>query len=516
MYQVPGKYSAICKQLLRNMLLGESGLPQGLMLPIGPDGAPVRIKILFGRLLADKDALSDFWAEKGASGVIPCGIKCMTVNKPVASDVENSIASLSARDQSIADISNHDFSKMVLNSSEDVWRKCDHMGALANAGRGRELEFHEKYMYGLNWCPQGILADKELRQFIKPPECQRDDPLHILWSNGIVGVELALFLKACKNVGRFDPWESLREHIAQRSWRTRQMTTSQILAMFNKHKESNMGDHFKGGAGQILGVYPIVRFWIETTMGERRSMTNHIASILCLFELCDLMEQAIAPMSPADLRKTVAAIKKAASVHLRLYVLVYGRQAVKFKHHQFMHVPDQILADGCVLSCWVTERKNKAALHAAQNQTAYHDSLTFEKACLKAVFLEQISVFKAAKWVDCLKSPTSFPELASLTGSGKACISSEMRTRIGDVKKGDLLFVSPDQQRVMVVVACYSLDDDLGIIFRDCECMHHLTAKCFVFDVKPQLSYKLLQEIGWMQRVKAWTYESNHRVAVLA
>ena len=154
-----------------------------------------------------------------------------------------------------------------------------------------------------------------------------------------------------------------------------------------------MGDIFRGSAGQILSVYPIVRHWIETNLGEQRSMSKHIASILCLFELCDLVMLATTPMSPADLRSTAAKIKKAASAHLRAYVLVYGKQAVKYKHHQFMHVPDQILADGCVLSCWVTERENKVALHAAKHKTAGHQSLAYECAGLKEVFLEQIAVF---------------------------------------------------------------------------------------------------------------------------
>ena len=156
------------------------------------------------------------------------------------------------------------------------------------------------------------------------------------------------------------------------------------------------------------------------------------------------------------------------------------------------------------------------ALHAAKHKTAGHQSLAYECASLKEVFLDQIRVLKAAGWGNCLvNNPSSFPELATAAGASRAYISNEMRASIGNVKRGDLLFASSDQSRMMTVVACYSVDNDLGVIYRDCECIRHLTSKCSVFDIKPQLDYKILSEIDWMQRVKAWPYQSSHRVVAL-
>ena len=213
----------------------------------------------------------------------------------------------------------------------------------------------KKLVYGLNYHPENILSDPELRGVVKPASCQRDDVMHIVFSNGTLNFEMHLFLQSLKKVGI--GWGELRDFIAEHGFVSRSLTTNGFQNIFSLQKETNWKDTFKAGATEMLAMYPIVRHWIETKLKDRQSLTKNFASIFCLMEQCDILDSIRYKMTSEQLQRSVTQLKNAISTHLRIFVNTYGARMVKPKHHEMMHIPDQLLVDGICMSCWVTERE---------------------------------------------------------------------------------------------------------------------------------------------------------------
>ena len=80
--QLPGGLSMITRLVLRQAFLGNDGVQTtGVVCPIGANESPEIVFLSLGAVLGDEDALSAVWGIKGASGTVPCGVKCCVVSK---------------------------------------------------------------------------------------------------------------------------------------------------------------------------------------------------------------------------------------------------------------------------------------------------------------------------------------------------------------------------------------------------------------------------------------------------
>ena len=190
MKKVPGGWSSLTKEILRGMFLKDQISTAGIQLPVN---GGVHVRVVFWALLADEEALSAMWCTTGASGTCPCGIMCSVTNKPIHTDVARGIPSLAALDPKIPDISCGEESKLGLRTDQDVWNMCDELEA-APAGQRAELQ----QFLGIKYQPDGLLYDRALRQFVSPTASNRFDVMHIVASNGVLGVEMALMLGEMK------------------------------------------------------------------------------------------------------------------------------------------------------------------------------------------------------------------------------------------------------------------------------------------------------------------------------
>ena len=186
-----GGCSAVYGMLLRSMFIGPQSVKLvGVSLPIGEGGACELLRIDYHALLADEAALSDCHGIKGSPGLVPCAIVCSCVRKPRAADLEAGVSSLTELDESLADITCSDQSRMGLKSDKDVWDLCDALSICPQKSI-KEMEVST----GINFIPQGYLFDLELRPFVRPATSNRFDAMHVVFSNGILGLEVMLFLR---------------------------------------------------------------------------------------------------------------------------------------------------------------------------------------------------------------------------------------------------------------------------------------------------------------------------------
>ena len=100
---------------------------------------------------------------------------------------------------------------------EGVWEATDGMQAQKTAGISKaNLQNFEKAC-GINYNPSGVLADGDLRKIFKPCSAATRDSMHVLYSNGVVNVEVFLLRRALsQNVPAFS-WRTLWE-FADADW----------------------------------------------------------------------------------------------------------------------------------------------------------------------------------------------------------------------------------------------------------------------------------------------------------
>ena len=443
MKKVPGGWSALTKDLLRCMFLKDKISTTGVQLSVN-GGAHVRIA--FWALLADEEALVAMWGTTGASGTCPCGIMCCVTNKPVHTDIAGGISSLSEIDSKIPDISCGDESKLGLRTDQTVWGICDELKA-APAGQRTELQ----QLSGIKYHPDALLYDIALRQFVSPTASNRFDVMHVVASNGVLGVEIALLLgEMKKSVGAY--FAEVRAFHIEERWLPK-------TEVFSEVREKSCEGHVKAGASELWSAYPLLRQFVLVAYGEG-APELHVQSFLLLCDIVDIFRDVMhggGVEAAANLRSLVLR-------YLRMFVTAYGIMHLKWKHHALVHLYKQILKDGLLLSCWVVERKNIAGKESMANNRSKKQ---IESTALSRMLNGQVRKLETPGWASRLEKPcSSLPELAATVNAMQVEVSAAMNWCGISIKCGDMLFLDQGRARLVVVVGCLAIDSGWGLLVR--------------------------------------------------
>jgi len=186
--QVRGSFGACMRALVRAFVFEANCFRRGEVILVG--GQPRFIQAVISDLLLDESAMKFTWDCKGASGIKPC-FKCKNVLSK-----RRGRSRLDSLDNYFVDVSCADSSKFDVLTDEEVWQLVDEIQAATATMSNKQLDRLEKSA-GLNFAPYGLLADHEVRSDFKPG-ASLYDAMHCFYSNGIVGVEVNLFVKSCE------------------------------------------------------------------------------------------------------------------------------------------------------------------------------------------------------------------------------------------------------------------------------------------------------------------------------
>ena len=443
MKKVQGGWSALTKDILRCMFLTDKISTAGVQLSVN---GKAHVRIALWALLADEEALAAMWSITGASGTCPCGIMCSVTNKPVHTDIARGISSLSELDLKIPDISCGDESKLGLRTDHDVWGICD---ALKAATPGQRTELQQ--LSGIKYQPDSLLYDIALRQFVSPTASNRFDVMHVVASNGVLGVEIALLLgELRKSVGVYFA-EVRNFHIDER-WLPK-------TEVFSKVREKSCEGSVKAGASELWSAYPLMRQFVLVVYGDGAS-EPHVQSFLLLCDIVDIFRDLMHGVGVESAANLPSLVRQ----YLRMFVIAYGVMNLKWKHHALVHLHKQILKDGLLLSCWVVERKNIAGKQAMANNRSKKQ---IERTALSRMLNAQVRKLETPGWVSCLEKPcSSSPELAATINAMQVEVSAAMKWCGVSIKCGDMLFLDPGRARLLVVVGCLAIDSGWGLLVR--------------------------------------------------
>ena len=350
--KVPAGVSGLTRRILREMFIDQDIAGRGIRI-LGQ-----LLRVCFHALLADEEALNAMLYIKGASGLVPCAVLCCAVNKPLTSDLEGGRRSMTQRSALLQDIGCSDVRLIGLKSDADVWAQADEVAASKDTP-GFKLKETTR---GMSYHEDALLFDIPLRQHFKPASSTSVDAMHVVFSNGVLPGEIMLLLEAMKKRHGFY-FQSLRDYLGPWKW-------SQIgepADCFNKRREKSSNAVLKIDASHLLAVYPAVRVFVVEALGKSTRLVNEIDSFLSICAICDLLVEAL--HCPAEARALVIAdlLTTAVATYLEAFKKAYGLEAVRFKHHQLLHLPGQIRRDKRLLACWTLERKHITAKQAFSN-----------------------------------------------------------------------------------------------------------------------------------------------------
>ena len=433
----------------------------------------IRVRLRFATLLADEEAINGMLCSKGASGGSPC-VLCCVVNKQCATDRDGGLLSLADRDGSIADISCPVLDLCCPKSNDDIWRSVERLRSAAPASRA-ELE----HLLGLKYNEDSLLFCRELKPMLRPAECVFYDTLHILFSNGIVVQEIALVMQALKDDFRIE-FGNVRDFLQEKQFHPKTMVFSEV-------RERTCNHSLSAGASESMEAYVILRAFLVENFGPDPP-EPYLKCFLVLGDICDIIRILLRWPAREELEVHVAALKELIEVHLEYFTKLYGRDSVKFKHHQLLHLPMMILFFKCLLSCFVLERKHIHAKMSCEHLKKYKH---LEKSSLSRLLSMQVSALQCpekAPWSSRLLSiPKQWPELAADFGCASVEVSSSMNWNGLHLQSKDVMCLGSGMSYVAVIVACLQCDKSYALLVRVCRCakMDDWKSK---WNVEPSLS----------------------------
>ena len=104
------------------------------------------------------------------------------------------------------------------------------------------------------------------------------------------------------------------------------------------------------------------------------------------------------------MRPLAAQLKVQIRTYMIKFVAAHGRDAVKPKHHELLHVPRQLLRDLALLTCWTAERKHKTTLEI---MGPIDNTRSYEKTSIGRLLAAQVSQLDKFRGVSYLEDPVS-------------------------------------------------------------------------------------------------------------
>ena len=213
-----------------------------------------------------------------------------------------------------------------------------------------DFERLEKSM-GMSWCPEGVLADPDLRCHVAPASVNTYDSMHCVFSNGSIHVELWLLKGRLKLIG---VGADLIEGFLSSAWKWPRDKAAKGKALAEVFCPARLSqDHLRAGATEMIMLYPLIRFLLTTVVMPSGQLGDEVSSFLSLCDVLDTLQDLKRGRSSPE------ALARCVATHLEAFQKAYGLDLVKPKQHFTAHIPAQVSRDGgLLLDCFTLERKH--------------------------------------------------------------------------------------------------------------------------------------------------------------
>ncbi|CAK0812650.1 unnamed protein product, partial [Prorocentrum cordatum] len=335
--RIPGGASALLKQILVAMFVdGPHNFTRGFVVPHGNAVRVFRVRLV--GFMADAKGHKEFLAIKGAAGLKPC-ISCM--------NVVNFIHKTGYADgQYTVGLDCVDKSKLKQLDDDTFWRMHEILASQVGQISTSKVEALDTKL-GISYNEHGMLCDPRLRSVLRPVSNYIRDWQRTLVSHGVAGLQIAA-LASCLKRSNIDMHEIAA--YARLYIHPNLTAPPPKPEWFTESFRAN--DHVKLFASDVLGLCPLLLAYFRDRCSGR-APADHVRC----FELLTFMLGLLSgedDMTGALHATLSGAIAERAVLLRRLY-----HTFTKVKFHHLVHVPDDLLRLGRVISCFAPERKHK-------------------------------------------------------------------------------------------------------------------------------------------------------------
>ena len=270
-----------------------------------------------------------------------------------------------------------------------------------------------------------MLYDPYLRSIISPTRHIIRDWMHTCVSNGIAGTEMMMLFIALDQAGvqMAMVCAFAEKFVLPKKW------GRVNPAWFKEDNLTNEG--LRCFASEQLNMLPIVDAFLAEVVRPLGLLRDHcrcfelLHRIIAIFSLGP--EKSMVHLD--DLRRSIVA-------HHELFTTVYPKSACKPKWHQLLHVPENMMASGSLVSCFPTERKHSSVKMAAKDIFRYFEgTLLIDLVSRQLHGMQEASLYKDISMV----APTTVQ-----AGGMELQRSSSANLPSGEVKAGDYVWLQTD------------------------------------------------------------------------
>ena len=302
-------------------------------------------------------------------------------------------------------------------------------------------------MVGLRHNPQGLAADAELCDLVRPLITFRYDWVHSMLQGGVLNAEMEALMQAAE-IAREEVQTFLRDDAWHYPHRV-QTTARRLHRVFDERRVgTDDATKIKATCSELLGLYGVLRFFVELKLAAKPEAERLLNSFAAMCTVVDLL--LAAKSRTVDVDQATAQLEVAVCNHLRLHLEAYGDAHVRPKHHWMVDVPAQIRSDGMVVDAFVVERIHLRVKSIAEKIT---NTVSFERSVLSGVLSTHMQVLEEREVGDCLLGRS-----APLPGFLGARVADRMQVFGVEFWVGDVVLYGDS---VAKVEACVRQCDEL-------------------------------------------------------
>jgi hypothetical protein len=301
-------------------------------------------------LLADLPALKECTYCKGHAGMICCPC-CLNA---VQHDTKESIPMhlLTSAAISIANFDLKKFTRLSRETLHEITRKISQAYVEFQAGTISKEKFElAQKIRGWNYTPANVILNNRFQ--LDLPNLLMFDWAHLYVHDGLGDVEFGLCMHAMQKASKYATgYGELGEYVKQFTFPKSAPGVGHLFAD-EKNKNNYSKKSFTCTGSEFLTLAPIMHRYFERVVKPRGEQLDKVNSMLAVLSVVMLLTSLKTGTVTAEHLNT------AIVTHLALFLVAWGEQYVRPKHHYSIHLGPMLKWFGFLLATFTHERKHR-------------------------------------------------------------------------------------------------------------------------------------------------------------
>ena len=301
-------------------------------------------------LLADIPALKECTYCKGHAGFVCCP-RCLNATLHTAHEAIP-LHLLTDKAVSITNLDLEAFIRLKKETLQTIVRRNNADYAAYQAGKMNKDDFEKaQTRRGWNWTPANIILNERFQ--LDLPRMMMLDWAHIYVHDGLADVEFGLALSALQKQSKHNTSFAECGQVVSQFELPKSAPTLGHLFQAEKNKNNFRKKTFSCTGSEFLTMTPMLHYYFDKVVKPRGEQLEVVSSMLAVLSVVMLLSSLKTGTVSAD------QLDKAIMEHLGLFLIAWGEEYVRPKHHYSLHVGPMLAQFGFLLATFTHERKHR-------------------------------------------------------------------------------------------------------------------------------------------------------------